>query len=86
LFRQQPKTGGGRHFGSRVVFSPDGKLFITVGERGERQRAQDFTINRGQVIRLNPDGTIPDDNPFVGVEGRLPEVWSYGHRNPQGAA
>lgn len=86
LFRQQPKTSGGRHFGSRVLFSPSGKLFITVGERGERQRAQDFTINRGQVIRLNPDGSIPDDNPFIGVEGRLPEVWSYGHRNPQGAA
>jgi glucose/arabinose dehydrogenase len=86
IFRQQPKSSGGRHFGSRLVFAPDGTLFITIGDRGERQRAQNFTINRGQVIRINPDGSIPQDNPFVGVEGRLPEVWSYGHRNPQGAA
>ncbi|MDX1709852.1 MAG: PQQ-dependent sugar dehydrogenase [Rhodovibrionaceae bacterium] len=86
IFRQQPKSSGGRHFGSRLVFSPEGKLFITIGERGERQRTQNFTINRGQVIRINPDGSIPPDNPFVGKEGYLPEVWSYGHRNPQGAA
>ena len=85
IFRQQPKSGGGRHFGSRLVFAQDGTLFITIGDRGERNRVQTFTINRGQVIRINPDGSIPDDNPFVGVDGRLPEVWSYGHRNPQGA-
>ena len=64
LFRQQPKTVGGRHFGSRLVFSPEGHLYITVGERGERERTQDFTVNRGQVIRINRDGSIPDDNPF----------------------
>jgi len=81
-----PKSSGGRHFGSRLVFAPDGTLFITIGERGERDRAQDFTINRGQVIRINPDGSIPEDNPFVGKAGYRPEVWSYGHRNPQGAA
>ncbi|MDH5748079.1 MAG: PQQ-dependent sugar dehydrogenase [Rhodospirillales bacterium] len=86
IFRQQPKTTGGRHFGSRLVFARDGKLFITVGERGERDRAQDFSINRGQVIRINSDGSIPADNPFVGKTGYRPEVWSYGHRNPQGAA
>jgi len=86
LFRQEPKTHGGRHFGSRLVFVRDKTLFITIGDRGERERAQDFAINRGQVIRINRDGTIPADNPFVGVEGRRPEVWSYGHRNPQGAA
>ncbi|MEQ8602600.1 MAG: PQQ-dependent sugar dehydrogenase [Marivibrio sp.] len=86
LFRQEPKTHGGRHFGSRLVFGRDKTLFVTLGDRGERERAQDFTINRGQVIRINRDGTIPADNPFVGVEGRRPEVWSYGHRNPQGAA
>ncbi len=86
IFRQLPKSGGGVHFGSRLVFARDGGLFITIGERGERDRAQDFTINRGQVIRIRPDGQIPADNPFVGVAGRRPEVWSYGHRNPQGAA
>jgi glucose/arabinose dehydrogenase len=86
LFRQQPKSRGGRHFGSRLTFGTDGTLFITIGDRGQRQRTQTFDINRGQVIRINADGTIPEDNPFVGVEGRLPEVWSYGHRNPQGAA
>ena len=86
VFRQMPKTYGGRHFGSRLVFSPEGHLYITVGERGERERTQDFTINRGQVIRINPDGSIPDDNPFVGRDGYRPETWSVGHRNPQGAA
>lgn len=86
IFRQLPKTGGGRHFGSRLVFARDGKLFITIGDRGERGRVQDFTINRGQVIRINTDGTIPEDNPFVGKTGYRAEVWSYGHRNPQGAA
>lgn len=86
IFRQLPKSDGGRHFGSRLVFSPDGHLYITTGDRGERDRAQDFTINRAQVIRIWPDGTIPDDNPFVGRKGYLDEVWSYGHRNPQGAA
>jgi glucose/arabinose dehydrogenase len=86
IFRQFPKTSGGRHFGSRLVFSPEGHLYITVGERGERERAQDFTVNRGQVIRINRDGTIPPDNPFVGRPGYRPETWSVGHRNPQGAA
>ena len=86
LFRQQPKTVGGRHFGSRLVFSPEGHLYITVGERGERERTQDFTVNRGQVIRINRDGSIPDDNPFLGKPGYRPETWSVGHRNPQGAA
>lgn len=86
IFRQEPKTGGGRHFGSRLVFSRDGKLFVTIGERGERDRAQDFSIHRGQVVRINPDGSIPEDNPFVGRSGYRAETWSHGHRNPQGAA
>lgn len=86
IFRQEPKTSGGRHFGSRLVIAGDGNLFITVGERGERDRTQDFTINRGQVVRIGRDGSIPDDNPFVDKPGYRPEVWSYGHRNPQGAA
>jgi len=86
IFRQVPKTGGGRHFGSRLVVARDGTLFVTVGERGERERAQDTTVNRGQVVRIARDGTVPDDNPFVGKAGARPEIWSYGHRNPQGAA
>lgn len=86
LFRQTPKTQGGRHFGSRLALTRDGYLFITVGERGERHRAQDASINCGQVIRLHTDGRIPADNPFVGRKGFRPETWSYGHRNPQGAA
>ncbi len=86
LFRQTPKTSGGRHYGSRLVLARDGTLFVTVGERGERQRAQDTSINRGQVVRIHTDGRIPADNPFVGKDGARPEIWSYGHRNPQGAA
>jgi glucose/arabinose dehydrogenase len=86
LFRQFPKTSGGRHFGSRLVIAPDGTLFVTVGERDERRRAQDTTVNRGQIVRIRRDGSIPDDNPFVGKRRARPEIWSYGHRNPQGAA
>jgi glucose/arabinose dehydrogenase len=86
IFRHAPKSPGRRHFGSRLAFAPDGSLFITLGDRGQRDRVQDFTINRGQVIRVWPDGSIPQDNPFIGVEGHRPEVWSHGHRNPQGAA
>jgi len=86
IFRQTPKSHGGRHFGSRLVFSRDGKLFITLGDRGQRDRAQDFTINRGNVVRIRPDGSVPNDNPFVSKPGYRSEVWSYGHRNPQGAA
>ncbi len=86
IFRQEPKSTGGRHFGSRLVMSGDGTLFVTVGERGERDRAQDTTVNRGQVVRINTDGSIPQDNPFGGRAGFRPEIWSYGHRNPQGAA
>lgn len=86
LFQQTPKSSGGRHFGSRLVIDRGGYLFITTGDRGERSRNQEFAINRGQVIRLHRDGRIPTDNPFVGKSGYRPEVWSYGHRNPQGAA
>lgn len=86
IFRQEPKSGGTVHFGSRLVFAADGKLYVTLGERGERERAQDFSIHRGQVIRINPDGTVPVDNPFAGRAGYRPETWSHGHRNPQGAS
>jgi len=86
IFRQVPKTNTRVHFGSRMVFSRDGKLFITLGERGEREKAQDLTVHRGQVIRILPDGSIPEDNPFIKHPGYRAETWSYGHRNPQGAA
>lgn len=86
LFSQQPKVGGGRHFGSRVVFAPDGHLFLTTGDRGNRHEAQNLDGHIGKVIRLTDDGTIPGDNPFIGKPGIRAEIWSYGHRNIQGAA
>lgn len=86
IFRQQPKAESGIHFGSRVVFARDSRVFITIGERGQMDLAQDVSVNRGQVIRLEADGRVPADNPFVGKSGARPEIWSYGHRNPQGAA
>lgn len=76
--------GGGAHFGSRIVFGKDGMLYITVGERNERHRAQDLADHAGTVIRLYDDGRVPSDNPFVGRAGAKPEILSYGHRNPQG--
>jgi glucose/arabinose dehydrogenase len=86
IFRQEPKVGGGNHFGSRLAFAPDGKLFITLGERFTFTPAQDLSNDLGKIVRINPDGSVPDDNPFVGQKGARPEIWSYGHRNPQGAA
>ena len=85
LFSQAPKVGGGRHFGSRVVFAPDGTLFLTLGDRGNRHYAQDLSGHIGKVIRLAEDGRVPPDNPFIGKSGAKPEIWSYGHRNIQGA-
>ena len=86
LFRMRPKSSTGRHFGSRLVFDRQGYLFITLGDRGDRPRAQDLADHAGSVIRLHDDGRIPTDNPFVGREGVLAEIFSYGHRNIQGAA
>ena len=86
IWRQVPKVSGSNHFGSRLVFSRDGTLFITTGERFTyRDSAQSLTNTLGKVIRINSDGTIPKDNPFVGRKDALPEIWSYGHRNMQGA-
>src|SRR5262245_277605 len=86
VFRQEPKVSGGAHFGSRLVFARDGNLFITTGDRQNRPFVQDLTKLQGKVVRIRPDGTIPPDNPFVNREGVRPEIWSYGHRNIQGAA
>lgn len=85
IFEAIPGGSGGRHFGSRVVEAADGKLFVTLGERGDRPAAQDLTTHMGTVIRINRDGSVPADNPFVGQADTRPEIWSYGHRNPQGA-
>jgi len=79
-------AGGGRHFGSRLGFDPDGYLFVTLGERGQDERAQALGDLAGKVVRLHPDGSVPADNPFAGRESAAPEVYSWGHRNPQGLA
>ncbi len=86
IFRQEPKLSVGNHFGSRLVFDRDGYLFITLGENNDRPTAQDLDKLQGKVVRIYPDGKVPDDNPFVGQSSVRPEIWSYGHRNPQGAA
>jgi glucose/arabinose dehydrogenase len=86
IYRQQPKVAGSGHFGSRIVFRRDGTLFITQGERMRySEQAQDLSSGLGKVVRINGDGTIPRDNPFVGRAGARPEIWSYGHRNVQSA-
>jgi glucose/arabinose dehydrogenase len=86
IWRQEPKMIGRNHFGGRLVFSPDDKLFITSGDRQRFDPAQDFSGNLGKVVRINPDGTIPEDNPFVNKAGVHTDIWSAGHRNPLGAA
>ena len=86
IFRMQPKVEGPNHFGSRLVFAPDGNLFVTLGDRFKFDPAQDLKSHLGKVVRINSDGSVPDDNPFVGKEDALPEIWSYGHRNVQGGA
>ena len=87
IFTQEPAQSGGRHFGSRIVVADDGSLFITVGDRGERQEAQNPASHQGSVVRVTRDGAPHPDNPFVGgARGWKPEIYSYGHRNPQGAA
>ncbi len=87
IWRQTPKVNSGNHWGSRLVFRSDGTLFVTTGDRfNQRSRVQDLSSTIGKVIRINADGSIPRDNPFVGRQGLKPEIWSYGHRNLQGAA
>ncbi len=86
LFRQEPKLSQGAHFGSRIVFDGHGHLFLALGENNQRPAAQKLDHLQGKVVRLNLDGSVPPDNPFVGRADARPEIWSYGHRNQQGAA
>jgi aldose sugar dehydrogenase len=86
IFRQEPAVSGGNHFGSRLAFTLDGKLFISTGDRFKFDPAQDLSSHIGKLIRINPDGSVPPDNPFVNRKDAKPEIWSYGHRNAQGLA
>ena len=86
IFRQQPQTSGGLHFGSRIAIARDGNLFVTLGERYQRDKAQDLTVHYGKVVRITPDGGVPKDNPVRAGRDIQPEIWSHGHRNPQSAA
>ena len=89
IFRATPTYEGVLHYGSSLAFASDGKLFITLGERSDapmRPQAQDLASHMGKTIRINADGSVPSDNPFVGRAGALPEIWSLGHRNVQGVA
>lgn len=89
IFQQQPKVDSSGHFGGRLVFARDGTLFVTLGDRqraSERDKVQSLAHHHGKVVRIHADGRVPADNPFVTTAGALPEIWSLGHRNPQGAA
>jgi len=88
ILRTRPAYDGGHHFGSRLLFTSDGYLFVTLGERSRRpirDQAQDLDSHLGKVLRIHPDGSVPEDNPFVGRDGAYPEIWSFGHRNIQAA-
>lgn len=84
LFQALPLSRSEVHFGSRIVFDGKGHMFFTSGERGKKENAQDLTNHLGKVLRLQDDGKVPSDNPFVGTIGAKSEIWSYGHRNLQG--
>lgn len=87
IFRQSPATGGSNHYGSRLVFARDGTLFVTLGDRfSQREQAQNLSNHLGKIVRIATDGSTPADNPYRGRSGARPEIWSYGHRNVQGAA
>ncbi len=89
ILRTQPTYDNGLHFGSRIVFAGDGTLFVAIGERSDkatRHQAQELGSHYGKVLRIRPDGSPAPGNPFIGQAGALPEIWSYGHRNPQAAA
>ena len=89
IFRAMPTYNNGLHFGSRLAFGPDGKLYITLGDRFDRPnrpKVQQLDNHLGKIIRINPDGTVPEDNPFVKQQGAMPEIWALGFRNVQSAA
>lgn len=89
IFRALPAYDNGAHFGSRLAFGPDGMLYISLGERSDnnmRPQAQALDSHMGKIIRIAPDGSVPQDNPFVGTPSALPEIWDRGHRNPQSLA
>jgi glucose/arabinose dehydrogenase len=86
IWRQSPKLGGRGHFGHRIAFGPDGKLYITNGDRQEFTPAQDMSGTLGKIVRLNDDGSVPRDNPFASRGGATAQIWSSGHRNPLGIA
>jgi glucose/arabinose dehydrogenase len=87
IFRQEGPPSSGNHFGCRIVQMPDGNLFLTMGDHySARDQAQNLGNHIGKIVRIAPDGAVPKDNPFVGKPGAKPEIWSYGHRNSQGAA
>jgi glucose/arabinose dehydrogenase len=89
IFHAMPTYAGDKHYGSRLAFGPDGMLYVTLGERSDknmRPQAQQLDSHMGKILRIGPDGSAPKDNPFVGKAGALPEIWSLGHRNVQAAA
>jgi glucose/arabinose dehydrogenase len=87
IFRQDGPLSSGNHYGCRIVQAPDGNLFVTLGEHfSHRDQAQNLANHLGKLIRITPDGAAPADNPFVGRGDARPEIWSFGHRNPQGLA
>jgi glucose/arabinose dehydrogenase len=87
IFRQEGPLSSGNHFGCRIVQTPDNNLFLTMGDHFvDRDEAQNLGNHLGKIVRIKPDGSVPADNPFVGRAGAKPEIWSYGHRNPQGLA
>lgn len=86
IYRQEPKLDGPNHFGSRLAFDGQGHVFISQGERNHRPTSQELGKLQGKLVRLNLDGGVPQDNPFIGQAGARPEIWSYGHRNMQGLA
>jgi glucose/arabinose dehydrogenase len=86
IFRQTPKVSGRNHFGGRLVFSPEGMLFLTMGERFKFEPAQELSNHLGTIVRINPDGSVPEDNPFAEQADAEDEIWTYGHRNIEAAA